>query len=119
MPARLDKDGQTLIPRLEMALGLLERMRGLLGRAGLDPDQGMFLSPCDSIHTLGMQFAIDVFFVDPAGVVRKIVRDVGPGRLVFGGPGVSSTIETAAGALPVDGITVGDRLTWTEIEKGT
>lgn len=38
-------------------------MVGLLGRDGLPPLTGLLIPRCDSVHTAGMRFAIDVVFV--------------------------------------------------------
>ncbi|HLG91795.1 MAG TPA: DUF192 domain-containing protein, partial [Acidimicrobiales bacterium] len=55
------RQGQVLAS-LEVAESLPERIRGLLGRDGV---QGaLLLRPARSVHTLGMRFAIDVAFCD-------------------------------------------------------
>lgn len=63
----------------------MDRRARLLGLAGLRCDQagaGLLIPRCRSIHTFGMRFAIDVFFLDPAGgVVERRLR-VPPGRLL-------------------------------------
>ena len=38
-------------------------MVGLLGRDGLPPLTGLLIPRCDSVHTVGMRFTIDVAFV--------------------------------------------------------
>lgn len=48
------------------------RARGLLGRDGIEG--ALVLTPCRSVHTLGMRFAIDVAYLDEQGVVLKIAH---------------------------------------------
>lgn len=48
------------------------RARGLLGRDGIEG--ALVLTPCRSVHTLGMRFAIDVAYLDEHGVVLKVAR---------------------------------------------
>ena len=40
------------------------RAKGLLGRAGMDPGEALWIVPCSSIHTFFMRFPIDVLFLD-------------------------------------------------------
>ncbi len=42
----------------------LARSRGLLGKDGLAPGEGLWICPCGSIHSLGMRFDIDALFLD-------------------------------------------------------
>ncbi|WP_336603755.1 DUF192 domain-containing protein [Bordetella sp. 02P26C-1] len=81
--------------RLVRARGFLGRLRGLLCRATAPgPRTGFWLKPCSSIHTFGMRFAIDVAFIDRAGKVQRLVRNVPPGRMVFCF-GAASAVELA------------------------
>jgi uncharacterized membrane protein (UPF0127 family) len=86
-----------------------ERMRGLLGRASLAANEALLLSPCRSIHTFGMRFAIDVLFVDRHGRVVTIHRGVPRARLLFSLRGVKA-LEMAAGAARACSIEVGNVL---------
>jgi uncharacterized membrane protein (UPF0127 family) len=47
-----------------VAYSLLARMKGLLGRQGLEPGESLWIRPCNSIHTIGMKFPIDAVFLD-------------------------------------------------------
>ena len=92
---------------------MLDRMRGLLGRDGLEPGHGLVLSPCTSIHMIGMRFPIDAIFLARDGEVLRIARNIRPGALyVAGGRGARNTLEIAAGWLQENVVNVGDRITW-------
>ena len=41
---------EPLLERVELALDLAARIKGLLGRDGLDPSAGMLFPECRSIH---------------------------------------------------------------------
>lgn len=59
-----------------------QRLRGLLGTRRAGPRAGLvLLTPCSSIHTCGMAYAIDVAFVSEEGVVVASLTGVGPWRL--------------------------------------
>ena len=57
-----------------LALGFRARLKGFLftqPHAGL-----LILCPCNCVHTFGMKYALDIAFVDEAGVVLASFRDV-------------------------------------------
>ena len=81
----------------EIAESAFERMRGLIGRAGLGRGKGMLITKCNCIHTFFMRFPIDATFLDREGNVVKVVRNIRPWRpWVWGGWRARSVLETAA-----------------------
>lgn len=83
------------------------RYRGLLGRDGLDG--ALMLTPCTSVHTFRMRFAIDVAYLDRELRVLD-VHTMPPGRL--GLPRLRSrhVLEAEAGAMAEWGVRPGVRL---------
>jgi uncharacterized membrane protein (UPF0127 family) len=57
------------------------RRKGLLGRQTFNTGEGLWISPCESIHTCWMKFPIDVVYLDRKKKVRKIRTSVVPWRL--------------------------------------
>jgi uncharacterized protein len=74
------------------------RRRGLLGRASLLPGEGLWIIPCESVHTLFMRFPIDLIYLDRQKRIRKLRSDVIPWRLsaCFS---ADSVLELAAGTI--------------------
>ena len=72
-------------------------MRGLVGRAGLDPDEALLLERTRSIHTFGMRFPIVAALLDPEGGIRAVVA-MAPRRLLLPRRGVRHVLELAEGA---------------------
>lgn len=61
------------------------RLSRLLGLALLDRDRagpGLLLPRCRGVHTFGMRFALDVFFLDSAGRFISLRAAVPPRRVV-------------------------------------
>jgi uncharacterized membrane protein (UPF0127 family) len=56
-----------------MANTVLKRMKGLLGRRNFRPGESLVLKPSNSIHTLFMNFPIDVLFLDKENKVIDAV----------------------------------------------
>ena len=67
----------------------------------------MVLSPCHWIHSVGMQFALDVAYLDHEGVVLKTVR-MAPNRVGFPVVKAKTVVEAQAGAFARWGLHVGD-----------
>jgi uncharacterized membrane protein (UPF0127 family) len=101
---------KTLIPKLEVASTLWARTKGLLGRASLPEDQGLWIHRCNSIHTFFMKFPIDLVFVDRKMVVKKTISKVKPNRIVFPVLWATSVIELSPGFLENNPIAVGEQL---------
>ncbi len=108
--ARLCLNGTELVARLYLATGIFQRMRGLLGRAMLPVGEGMWLSPCPSIHMVGMRFPIDVIFLDRDLRIVKLCPNVRPWQMAAGGRTAHSAIEVATGWLDLSSLPPGTPL---------
>jgi uncharacterized membrane protein (UPF0127 family) len=95
--------------RVELALTRRARRIGLLGRAALDTAAALVLAPCVSIHTVGMQFPIDVVFVSRDGRAVRIIHRLKPWRAAVS-VRASAVIEFAGGTLLRRDVRVGDQL---------
>lgn len=67
--------------RVEIAGTNVKRSKGLLGRQGLPPGHGLWIIPCEAIHTFFMQFAIDLIYLDKKMRVRKVKSAVKAWRI--------------------------------------
>jgi uncharacterized membrane protein (UPF0127 family) len=104
--AWLLRDDQVLAA-LEVAEGRRERMKGLLGRDGIDG--ALLLRPGKSVHSFGMRFPIDVAFCDRDMVVLRTVS-LAPNRLTRVSLKCHSIIEAERGAFERWKLRPGDRL---------
>jgi hypothetical protein len=66
---------------LEVADSGPKRNKGLLGREGLAPGEGLWIVPCESVHTFFMRFPIDLVYLDRKNRIKKVRSAVGPWRL--------------------------------------
>jgi uncharacterized protein len=84
-PAKLQVRNLTrdtvLATGLEVAGSGRSRRKGLLGRDGLAPGEGLWIVPCESVHTFFMRFPIDLVYLDRNHRVRKVRHAVGAWRL--------------------------------------
>lgn len=58
-----------------------KRRTGLLKHTKLDPGEGLWIKPCESVHTFFMKFAIDLVYLDRKLRVKKVRHAVGPWRM--------------------------------------
>jgi uncharacterized membrane protein (UPF0127 family) len=100
------RDGDVLATA-EVAEGLAQRSRGLLGRASY---QGAMVLPrTRAVHTIGMRFSIDVAWCDKDGVVIASTT-IRPWRMSLPRRRARSVIEAEAGAFERWGMRVGDTI---------
>jgi len=89
---------------------LFPRMRGLLGTASFSPGGGLWICPCNGIHSFGMRFEFDALFLDRE---RKVVgmycgfRRNRISRIFWNARGV---LELPAGTIERTGTEVGDEI---------
>ena len=102
--------GLVVAPRVGRADTFRARLVGLLGRPSLEADEGLWIEPCDSVHTFFMRFPIDVAFVDREGQVLKTVERLRPWRATRLYPRARACVELAAGTIARHGVTEGTRL---------
>ena len=70
-----------LADRLEVADHGANRRKGLLGRESLPAGEGLWIKPCEAVHTFCMRFAIDLVYLDRRNRIRKVKSGVPPWRI--------------------------------------
>ena len=92
-----NEHGGVICERCEVADGPLSRLRGLLGRDELAPEEGLLLTPESSVHTFFMRFPLDVVFLEADLTVLSVREHLRPWRTA-GHRGARSVLELPAGA---------------------
>jgi len=87
------------------------RLMGLLATSSLKQNEGLLLSPCSSVHTMGMSYPLDLIFLDKQRVVVKCVQNLKPYRAASARRAYY-TLELPINTIKASGIDVGDRFTW-------
>lgn len=68
---------------LPAAISFRTRLRGLAWRGRADAGPGLLIPRCSSVHTFGMRFELDLYFLDAEGRVIAVKRRVPPRRVVW------------------------------------
>jgi uncharacterized protein len=112
----LREDGAVVCERCVLADNPWTRLKGLLGRRGLDDGEGLLIRPTGSIHMFFMRFAIDAVFLDKELCVLKVAADLKPWRMAAK-KGAKQVLEIAAGEAARRGLELGQRLVLAEEQR--
>ena len=101
--------GTVLGEAIDIADTSAKRTTGLLKHSELRAGEGLWIVPCEGVHTFFMKFPLDLVYIDKKNVVRKVVRDVRPWRasccLM-----ADSVVELPVGAIGASGTQKGDEM---------
>ena len=104
------KNGKAIITNAEIADNFFRRFMGLMFRKCIADDYALHITPCNQIHMLNMNFAIDVVYLSASGEVVRIDENVQPGKVCKTVKKAKSVIEIKAFAASGLGICEGDIL---------
>jgi len=111
MPKRRNvTTGEVIAEDVRVANGWWERFAGLIPRAIVTPDEGLWFRDCWAIHTLMMKTKIDVIFLDEQSRVLRTHARVKRNRFAVACFGANGVVELGAGALEGRDVLPGDRL---------
>ena len=107
--------GTSIGDAIETAESSAQRRTGLLKHDKLDERTGLWIIPCEAVHTFFMKFAIDLIYLDRKRRVRGIVRTLRPWRMSICLP-AHSVLELPPGTIDRTNTQKGDEL---ELTSGT
>ena len=109
----LNRSKQTVLAsEVELADSSWTRMKGLLGQTSEDfpAGKGLWITPSQGVHTIGMKFPIDVVYLDKGRRVIHVSHSLPPFRIAAMKFKARSVIELPAGTLAQTQTSVGDVL---------
>ena len=106
-------DGLVAIKSPHSPKDTMDRLEALLKHKGLAPGEGLWIVPCEGVHTFAMKFPIDVVFLNRQRKILKIRPNMVRGRIALSLL-AHSVLELPAGTLEQTGTQRGDQL---ELEK--
>jgi uncharacterized membrane protein (UPF0127 family) len=108
--------GVVLADSADLADTSAKRRTGLLKHSELKPGEGLWIVPCESVHSFFMKFTIDVLYLDRARKVRGLRNRMKPWRVSACLP-AHSVLELPAGMIEQTGTLKGDQLSLEKIEN--
>jgi uncharacterized protein len=113
MPERLAvfNESRQLVLSEEVAIAGTShaRRKGLLGMSAMPAGFGLWIAPCEAVHTFAMKFQIDVIFLDRQKRVIKLSQRLPPWRIAVCWR-AHSVLELEAGVIEKTGTAVSDSL---------
>ncbi len=97
----------TLSLRVKVADNIWTRGWGLLGRKELKKDEGLWIKPCASVHTLLMRFPMDLMYLDSENQVVKTHPRLQPFKFSAGNRQTHSVLELPEGFLIRNHLAIG------------
>lgn len=85
------------------------RLVGLLGAKSLEFGDGLWIVPCNSIHSIGMKFNFDAIFLDRNLQVVHLVHEMKPWRISKMVFSAHSVLEVPAGIILQTATRMGDQ----------
>jgi len=107
--------GVRLTQCARVADNFFTRLVGLLRDKSLELGDGIWISPCNSIHSIGMRFIFDAIFLDKNLRVVHLVREMKPWRISKMVFSAHSVLELPAGLISQTATELGDQF---EMRKG-
>src|SRR6266568_3627384 len=108
--------GTVVGQRIRVAETGLTRIVGLLGERELQPGDGLLIVPSQGVHTLGMQFPIDIAVLDDDWRVIAIRRNMRPFRMTRMFWKAAAVLELPSGVLESTSTRVGDAIEFDRVD---
>jgi uncharacterized membrane protein (UPF0127 family) len=106
---------QTVAADVRVADNYFTRLMGLMGKPGLPSEAGLWIVPCNDIHSFFMRFEFDAIFVDKQNTVVHLVERMKPWRISKFVKGGRAVLELPAGTIAASGTQLGDLI---ELQNG-
>jgi len=99
---------KVLANSLKIADTFFSSLLGLMGRRRLPIGEGLWICPCQSVHSMWMRFPIDVIFLDNKKSVIHLVENMRPFRISKYVTTAQSVIELPVNTIAATQTQVGD-----------
>lgn len=81
MELYIEQTGKLIASNVSLADTYFKRLKGLMFKETLKYDEGLLITPCNSIHMFFMKFPLDVLFVDKENNIVGMSKNIKPWRI--------------------------------------
>ncbi len=103
-------NGELLAAEGSLANTFFTRLKGWLGKKTMPEDEGLIISPCNQVHSMGMKIVIDVLFVSSSNEIVYLIEKMTPHRISPHIRAAHYVIELPAGQISRTGTELGHRV---------
>lgn len=101
---------QVVAEHVKVANNPFTRLAGLMGKKLLPKGHGLWITPCNGVHSCFMRFEFDAVFVNAQGEVLHVIEAMKPWGLSPMIKGARAVLELPAGAAAQAGVETGHKL---------
>ena len=104
--------GTCIAENVRIARTHWSRLRGLVGtaKAAFPPGHALWIIPCRGVHTLAMNFPLDLVYLDSVSTVVDLQESVKPWRFAPINFRAASVLELPAGTINKTRTLIGDKI---------
>ncbi len=110
---KIGSEKELVAAKVSVADSFLKRLQGLMFKSELKIDEGLLISPCNSIHMMFMRFPIDAIFLDAEKRIVALYKNLSPW---FGitkiHSNASMVLELTSGIIDTKSLVVNDQLSF-------
>lgn len=88
----------------------IKRLIGLLGRTSFNDIDGLLLTSCSQIHSIGMRFVFDAVYLDKNNKIIALFKDISHNRILPYKLKAKSVLELPNGCIIENELKIGDIL---------
>lgn len=99
-----------IVEKLQIADNFWQRLKGLIGKKEFKDGEGLYLTPCSSVHSFWMRFPIDVVYLDKESKVIYIIENMKPCQMGKVIKRAASVLELPTNTIKNSGTSINDKL---------
>ena len=104
------KNNEIICDNAILANTPLRRLIGLLSRKSFNDIDGLLLSPCSQIHSIGMRFEFDAVYLDNTYRIVALYKNIKKNRILPYNIAVKNILELPLGTIKLKKMEIGDVL---------
>ena len=105
-----NSNNEIIAGEVAIATRFFQRARGLLFSEPLKEGSGLWINPCNAVHTFFMTYSIDVVFLDKNMRIINILENMSPWQVSPIVKNALSVLELPAGTAKKYSVTIGEQL---------
>lgn len=100
----------TIATKVKIANNPISRTIGLLNRSSIEPQEGLLIVPCKSIHSMFMRFEFDAVFIDKNNNIVELIKQMSAWKVSSYVWKAHKVLELAAGVIDITKTEIGDTI---------